>query len=303
MDRYQGYNIIGVSGGPDSMYLLNKLHNEGVELFVVHVNYGWRPEADDDEQLVNDFCSERKIPFSVVNMNDLSVDVKDILPKIKNKQAAAREFRFHIYTEMAKKLSSDTIYLAHHRDDFIETAYMLEQREGDYLYYGIKEYSHFGDLDIVRPLLHMYKDEIVKYNDEHNIPYAIDQSNLKPIYERNKVRIMLSKLTVDEKEKMYEKYMKINKEKESLRKQVDFDYGIFEKSFFDYQTYMNIEEEHKKYVIYKFLIHSKYRINISSSKIEGIIDFLKQKKGDKGYRVMENVFLGVRDSIIVLYEK
>ena len=57
------YYVIGVSGGCDSMALLNAMHQMGYHLLVAHVNYNYRHDSYEDYELVSDFCFEKGIPF------------------------------------------------------------------------------------------------------------------------------------------------------------------------------------------------------------------------------------------------
>ena len=55
--------IAGCSGGPDSMALLDILHEAGIRLYCVHINHNLRPgDCDRDEALVSDYCRDRDIP-------------------------------------------------------------------------------------------------------------------------------------------------------------------------------------------------------------------------------------------------
>ena len=57
--------LIGVSGGPDSIALLNVLHELGYNICVAHINHGIRENAINDQKYVEDFCKERNIPCFV----------------------------------------------------------------------------------------------------------------------------------------------------------------------------------------------------------------------------------------------
>ncbi len=294
--------VIGVSGGPDSMYLLNKLYNDRkYEPIVVHVNYNFREEAKEEQQFVEEFCKERNIKI-------YSFSVKDSQWKkyehLSNKQSMAREYRYDKYFEVAKKENTKHIFIAQHKDDFIETAIMQENKSGDdYLFYGIQQECRIDGFVITRPLLNMYKEEILKYMDSNNLEYRIDKSNFEPIYERNRIRIELSKLSWGEKETIWSKFNDINMKKEDLRYRTDIFYDKWVESDFDWEEFQFIHPDVKRHVVYKFLINSDTRINISSDKIDGIIEFLSNKRGDKNYRLMENVFLGVKNSKIIIYNK
>ncbi len=61
------YYVIGVSGGCDSMYLLDTLRKQGYHLLVAHVNYNYRHDSYIDYELVSDYCATYGIPFTIKN--------------------------------------------------------------------------------------------------------------------------------------------------------------------------------------------------------------------------------------------
>jgi tRNA(Ile)-lysidine synthase len=132
----------------------------------------------------------------------------------------AREIRYDFFVEIANKINAETIYIAHHKDDFIETAIMQEKRSSELPFYGIETNVKFKGLIIKRPLLKEYKDDILVKLENKKIPFLIDQSNFSNKYERNRIRINLSKKTFKEKKKIYKHFQMINKSNESSRNEI-----------------------------------------------------------------------------------
>lgn len=291
--------IIGVSGGPDSMFLLQKLFlNNNYELIVAHVNYNFRSASTNDQEIIKDFTAKNKIQFEVLEVND------DILKKysfISNKQAIARMIRFDFFGELAVKYKTNIVYLAHHRDDFIETAIMQKERSNNYFYYGLQAKNNYQNLIIKRPLLTLYKNEIFQIVKEKNIPYVVDETNALPIYQRNKIRLDLDSKTKLEKNIIYNNFMKINKQNKWRNFKINDLYKKLSKQNFSYSFWSNIETKYQKQVLFKFLTDSNYFININDNKLEAIILFLKTKSINKKYRLMDNLFLVIdNDSIIII---
>lgn len=293
--------VIGVSGGPDSMYLLNELINKPKYTpIVVHVNYNFRAESIEEEKIVEDFCNENNVKVYKLNVTD---DILNKYSYLGNKQSIARQIRYDEYFRVCDLENTKIIFTAHHKDDFIETAIMQESRSNDYLFYGIQPKSAINGYEVHRPLLNLWKSEIIANLENQSIPYKIDKSNLEPVYERNKVRLDLSNLTDDKKESIYLKFVAINKDSSELLRKVEDSYGALVDSDFDWNTFNSINDELKRFVIYKLLINNRTRINISSDKLDAIVEFLKNKKGDKSYRLMENLFMSVKNSKIIIYTK
>ena len=293
--------IIGVSGGPDSMYLLNKLISENnYKILVVHINYHIRKESDSEEKKLLEFCKKNEIEIFVYHIGENDWEEFSYL---KNKQSITREQRFNQYLIRAQENNIKDIYIAHHKDDFLETAIMKKRKSSEYPFYGIRGFSVYKGLNIHRPLLHLYKGEILEFLNKEGIPYSIDKSNLEPIYERNKLRIKLLKKAESEKNEMVKEFEQENLSKNEISIKVAELFNSWNDSLNDYHVYMKIPDHLKKFVIYEFLIYAKIRINISSGKILGIIDFLKTKKGNKEFRLMENIFLVVKSNIITIIYK
>ncbi len=144
--------IIAVSGGPDSMYLLYKMIKKysNKKLVVAHVNYNFRKESIKEEKMVFDYCRNKNIKIEVLNVKE------NVLLKyndIKNKQKKARKIRYDFFENIAKKYNTNIIYVAHHKDDFIETAIMQEKRSNDYSFYGLKKNNKLSKINVKRILL------------------------------------------------------------------------------------------------------------------------------------------------------
>ena len=292
--------IVGVSGGPDSMYLLYKLYKKkSVTPVVAHINYNFREESVNETKLVRKFCDKNNIELYV-----LDVDQK-ILNKynhLSNKQQMAREIRYDFFIELANKVKAETIYIAHHKDDFIETAIMQEKRSSELPFYGIETNGKFKGLIIKRPLLKEYKDDILVKLENKRIPFLVDQSNFSNKYERNRIRINLSKKTTKEKKKIYKHFQMINKSNESSRNEIQKKWIEFETSDFDRSFLLKQNEYIQFQLMIKLLIKDTEYIKINKNKVNGCLEFIKTKKG-KEYRLMDNIFLIVKDSRIKIYNK
>ena len=118
--------VVGVSGGPDSICLLNVLKSilkENIlkfELVVAHINHGIREEADSDEQYVKDYCKENKIPFYAkhVNVSQIAKEQK------KGTEEVGRNIRYNFFNEILEKEHANKIATAHTKSDNSETVFM-----------------------------------------------------------------------------------------------------------------------------------------------------------------------------------
>lgn len=204
--------IIGVSGGSDSMALLDMCYAAKIDIIAAHMNYLKRESADRDMQIVETYCKERNIPCHISFQREECTH---------NFQAFAREKRYHFYYELIKKYNAKGVLLAHQLDDVLETYLMQEHRHSIPEYYGIKETNTIMNCYVKRPLLEYTKQDLVCYCKEYDISYGEDESNYSRIYTRNRIRMdHINKMTYDEKLKLLEEIKCLNQEKETKQHQI-----------------------------------------------------------------------------------
>lgn len=222
---------MGVSGGPDSMALLHMLHQKNKSLVVVHVNYGVRQDAIKDQQIVEAFCQKYQIPCVIYEAPGLSVG---------NFQKNAREFRFNAFKEVYEGYQANRLYLAHHKDDHLETIVfeLLTQREPSQL--GITKSTKIHGMHVVRPLLEMSKKELVDYCHKQNIDYAIDASNDEPVYTRNIIRQKLSEMSEADKQLLLD-YQKVYNQSKRLIERKSTQFLRTQEKFINIDDYETLE--------------------------------------------------------------
>lgn len=181
--------LAGVSGGGDSMAMLDMLHRLSGELSftleAVHVNHGIRGrEADRDMELVRAFCKERGIPCRVfcVNVPALAREKK---LGMEEAGRAARRKAFQEASEAAGKQARVRIALAHNQNDQAET--VLHHLARGSALRGLGGIRPANETTI-RPLLCLERREIDKYLEERKIPFETDSTNLEDDYTRNRIR-------------------------------------------------------------------------------------------------------------------
>ena len=172
--------IIGVSGGVDSMTLLNLCHNFCKSVYVVHVNYQLRgAHSDADQDLVESTCKTLGIKCKVI-----TPDIKLLKGDGINLQQAARDIRYLAYSEMLEEEKADYILTGHTMDDSIETMVFNFFRGTD-----IKGLTGISNQEVIkRPLLSFYKEDIYQYAKSNSIAFREDLSNQTEVYTRNLIR-------------------------------------------------------------------------------------------------------------------
>lgn len=196
--------VLGCSGGPDSMALMDILlkfrDKFNLSIICAHVNHKLRPESDDEMVWLEDFCSKNNVVFEKMIIDNYGDD---------NFHNEARNFRYNFFEDLVCKYSADYLMTAHHGDDLIETVLMRIVR-GSTLsgYAGFRCVSHHGNYSIVRPLVFTTKSDILSYNKENNIGYAVDKSNFSDKYTRNRYRKEVLPFLKREDSRVHLKFLK-----------------------------------------------------------------------------------------------
>jgi tRNA(Ile)-lysidine synthase len=183
LSSYQNSKIlVAVSGGLDSMVLLNALKALNHEPIALHVNYHLRgEESDGDEAFIREKCSLLNIQLLVKN-----IPLAEVLDEEGgNLQNKARTERYDWFEKTAKQFGDAIVLLGHHKDDQIET-FLLQLFRGAGMR-GLSAMPKTRDL-FVRPLLDINRSEILEFAKRNDIPWREDSSNSSLKYSRNKLR-------------------------------------------------------------------------------------------------------------------
>lgn len=185
--------LVAVSGGPDSLCLLHVLHRLAetldIRLHVAHIHHGLRPEASTEARAVKKQAILLNLPVTVSRINVRQWQEKHG----SSLQDAARQARYRALLTVAQRIGASRIATAHHRDDRVETLLMrlmagsgLDGLKGIPLKRVLQ-----NELEVVRPLYHVSREEIENYCRTHKLVPLWDPSNVRIDYYRNHVRLCL----------------------------------------------------------------------------------------------------------------
>lgn len=161
---------ISLSGGVDSMVLLDILYKLGKKIVAVHLNYNNRDETKLEEDFLREYCEVRNITFICHSFNFKRGSIKRY-----DYENLTKEMKFKLYKSILGEYNIQSILLAHHKDDIIENIFTNFCRGDNFLNLSvIKEQSTIKGVNVVRPLLNYYKDDIYNYAHYHEIPYFLD---------------------------------------------------------------------------------------------------------------------------------
>jgi len=175
--------LVGLSGGADSIALLQALLELGHRVECVHCNFKLRgEEADRDERFCRQRCDELGVPFHVAHFatreyaeaHKVSIEM------------AARDLRYDFFEKLRADIGAECIAVAHHRDDAAETVLLnLIRGTGMHGLAGIA--PRMGK--VVRPLLCVGRADIEAFLAQRHIAFVTDSSNLVDDVVRNKIRL------------------------------------------------------------------------------------------------------------------
>ena len=181
--------VVAVSGGPDSMALLNTLINLKeklqCELVVAHVNHMIRSVADSETEYVKEFCKSKEIECFVKKIDVISLANEQKI----GTEEAGRNVRYEFFDEVFNKVNADKIAIAHNANDNAETVLMNVLRGTGIS--GLKGIEPVRDNKFIRPLIETERADIEMYCEEMELNPKFDESNKDNTYTRNKIRNVL----------------------------------------------------------------------------------------------------------------
>lgn len=176
--------IIGLSGGPDSVFLLyffkymQAAHH--LTLIAAHLDHQWRADSTADVSFCQALCDRLEIPFMTTKLDQLPA-----LISRGSQEDVGRRARRLFFQDIAQKQNADVIALAHHADDQQET-FFIRLARGTSLS-GLVGIQPRNGL-YIRPLLAIRKKEMLAWLDQNTISYLTDPSNESNNYLRNRIR-------------------------------------------------------------------------------------------------------------------
>jgi tRNA(Ile)-lysidine synthase len=185
----EGLVLIGVSGGPDSLCLLDILHTNGYQLVVAHLNHQLRPESGMEAEFVRSIAARMELPFICGEANVGAYAQENKL----SLEESARILRYRFLFDQARTHGARAVAVGHTADDQVETILMHFLRgAGLNGLKGMTSLTYLAEFDreipLARPILHLWRSETEAYCREHNLQPVYDLSNTDETYFRNRLR-------------------------------------------------------------------------------------------------------------------
>jgi tRNA(Ile)-lysidine synthase len=174
--------IVALSGGADSVALIDILHRLEYSCIGAHVNFHLRGEdSDRDAAFSHQVCRDLGIPFYKTDLYAAEYAEEEGV----SVEMAARELRYRWFEQLRKEQGAVAVAVAHHRDDSVETVLLnLIRGTGIRGLTGIKPRNG----TIVRPLLCCDREDVLEYIQERGLTFVTDKTNALNEFRRNKIR-------------------------------------------------------------------------------------------------------------------
>lgn len=177
--------IVGLSGGPDSVFLLHLLHGLqktlNLTIIAAHLDHQWRIDSAYDVFFCQNLALSLGIPFISSTASELNTAIKFN----GSQEEIGRKLRRHFLEQVRYEHNADFIALGHHAQDQQET-FFLRLIRGTTLSGLVSMRPKNGYY--IRPLLVTNKSEIIMHLKQKNIAFLHDSTNDSDLYLRNRIR-------------------------------------------------------------------------------------------------------------------
>ena len=291
-----GNVVLACSGGPDSMALLSLLidirNSVDINIIVAHVNHNVRVESEDEERFLRKYCFDNDIVFEYMKILEYSSG---------NFENEARYKRYQFFDKVIDKYKSKFLFTAHHGDDLIETVLMRICRGSSFGgYSGFSLISNRAGYSIVRPLIHMSKDEILDYNNIRGIPFVIDSTNFLDVHTRNKFRKHVLPVLKDVNSDVVDKFYKFSSLISKIDEFIDniakekYDLVIFD-GVFDISLFLSLDDVIGQRIIQMYLFNFYSDLScIGDKHVRLIFDMIRSDCSNVCFNLPMN-FVGIKE--------
>lgn len=286
--------VIGLSGGPDSMCLLDiiKSLNKNIKIVCAHINHNIRKESFEEQKFIEDYCQKNELIFETTTFDKKSED-QDY------NELELREKRYNYFETIIKKYNAKYLFTAHHGDDLVETILMRISRGSNLKgYTGFQVETKKKNYKVIKPLIFLTKEDINTYNEERNIPYVLDKTNDEDNYTRNRYRHNVLPFLKGENQNIHLKYLKFSRElltyyeyvDKVVNKEID---KRFEKNTLDIEGFSRLDKLIQTKII-EYILDTNYIDNlylVSDKHVNLILNIIDNPKPNLEINLPDNLHI------------
>jgi len=278
--------VLGLSGGPDSLfllYLLSELKKENkLDVIAAHLDHGWRQNSYIDVEFCQNYCEKLGVKFVSEHAANLDFKVKFN----GSMEEVGRKLRRIFFQTIFEKEKANLIALAHHQQDQQETFFMRIIR-GTTMQ-GLRCMDEF-DGKYIRPLIKTNKQDIINFLQANDIQFLQDPTNTSDTYLRNRIR----KYVLPALERCDERFdKKFQTTLEAIKTENDFLHELATKCFLDVfqknqqqllmgnlKKFRDLHAVLQSRIIVIWLVEEQVIFQVSSALIKEILKFLNHPSG------------------------
>ena len=288
--------VCAVSGGADSLALIQILYELGYKVILAHVNHHKRLESEEEAIAMEVYARSLNIPFEILNYHYSGNG---------NFHDESHNARYEFFRNVAKKYNTNIIATAHHAKDQLETI-LIKMMEGSNLYgYGGMPVSYDdGEFIVIRPILLLTKEEICNFLNERNIKWYEDSSNYQDEFLRNRLRHHVIPLLEKECPDLYNKVIQYSNLLHESFDYIRYDSKVYlsnNDGMINIDNFKDLRIALKKDII--SLMLEGYNIEKNNAIISDILDLSKSINGTKEIALKDNYFVIKEYNLIYISKK
>lgn len=291
----KGRYIVAVSGGVDSVVLLNLLaKNKNLDLIVAHFDHGIRKDSHLDREFVQKLAEYYELKF----------EHKEGKLGAYASEETARAKRYEFLHNLSKKYSAKII-TAHHKDDVIETM-IINILRGT----GRRGLTSLKDTkSILRPFLDISKKQLVSYAQMNNLEWREDPTNENTKILRNYIRHELIPKMVNRDKDVVNKLFLIHKNMIEVNKKIDMELDEIAKQLGSVKNNQVILSRYSlvmlpvsvaKELVYLYLKELSGNLHFDEKQIARIVNFAKTAKSGKRMIASKNTHVTINKDKVCL---
>ena len=285
--------IISLSGGVDSVVCLYNIHNyykenANIKIVAIHINYNNREEVEEEVKFLRCLCSHLDIDLYVRKISEINRhkcminDLRDIY------EAYTKKVRFNSYKKLQDGYKRSVVIMGHNKDDCLENILTNIAYNNKYEnLIGIEYESNIDNIIFIRPLIDIFKNDIYKFANKHNLPYL---KNSTPDWcQRGKIRNEVLPILEKWDNRIIDGLFNIS----SILKNYN---GILNKSIENFKITETgeIETLNLSELYWKYGIHKLLNIYISNKSLKSVIERLELWKNK-----YHNIDINKKTTIII----
>jgi tRNA(Ile)-lysidine synthase len=278
--------IVGLSGGPDSVCLLNILNSIekdfNLNLIAAHLDHEWRSNSKTDVIFCENLCKQLNIKFITEKASNLKQNFKHT----GSKEDLGRQMRRYFFEQSAQQFNANSIALGQHLQDQEEN-FFIRLIRGTSLsgLTGIKaKDTSSTNFTYIRPLIETPKYEILQYLKTMNLEYIIDPTNLDESFLRNRIRNKIIPAIIECDERFDSNFLRTLHKLQAADNVID---KITEKEMsliiykeeLDIKKLLQLDSYIQKRILLKWLLKNRVQFTLSESFLNEVLKFLQTEHG------------------------